>query len=78
MSPELHEIANSGIGWAAQRAQMALQINAAFQTGQVSPDEYKALLEDLIRTDALDAEADNLQVKQILVFGVSQLITLAS
>jgi hypothetical protein len=31
-------------------------------------------LEDLVRTDALEAEADSLESKQMLVFGVTQLI----
>ena len=75
MTQALHELAN-GTSPASQRAQYALQLAAAYQAGQVSTDEYKALLEDLVRTDALEAEADSLESKQMLVFGVTQLISL--
>ena len=77
MSQELNQLAQSGNGPSAQRAQYALQLSAAYQTGQVSADEYKALLEDLVNTAALEAEADSLQSKQMLVFGITQLIQLA-
>lgn len=77
MSQELHQLAQSGNSPSAQRAQYALQLNSAYQTGQVSADEYKALLEDLVNTSALEAEADSLQAKQMLVFGITQLIQLA-
>jgi hypothetical protein len=73
MTQELQQLA-SGSSPAAQRAQYALQLATAHQAGQVSTDEYKALLEDLVRTDALEAEADSLESKQMLVFGVTQLI----
>lgn len=67
---DLYTIANSDKPWAAQRAQYAIQLYEAFQTGQVSADEYKALLEDLVRTDKLDAEADDVQLKTMLVQSV--------
>lgn len=73
MTQVLQELA-AGNSPAAQRAQYALQLAAAHQAGQVSTDEYTALLEDLVRTDALEAEADSLESKQMLVFGVTQLI----
>lgn len=77
MSQELLQLTNSGLGWAAERASMALQISEAFKAGQLPADEYRALLSDLINTDSLDSEADNLQARQMLVFGVSQLIRFA-
>jgi hypothetical protein len=64
---ELYKIANCNKPWAAQRAQYAIQLHDALQSGQVSADEYKVLLEDLIRTDKLDAEADDIDIKTILV-----------
>lgn len=70
MSQELHAIANCNRPWAAERARYALQLAEAYQTGQVSPDEYKALLEDLVRTDRLDAEADDIELKTMLVQSV--------
>ncbi len=70
MSQELYQIANCNKPWAAERARYALQLQEAYQTGQVSPDEYKALLEDLVRTDRLDSEADDIELKTMLVQSV--------
>lgn len=67
---ELHAIANCDKPWAAERARYALQLAEAYQSGQVSADEYKALLEDLVRTDRLDAEADDVELKTMLVQSV--------
>jgi polyhydroxyalkanoate synthesis regulator phasin len=63
----------SGHSWAAERAQMALQVQEAVQNGQMSSDEAKEILADLISTDKLDQEATDQQVRAALVFGVSQL-----
>ena len=67
---ELYNIANCNKPWAAQRAQYAIQLHDALQSGQVSADEYKALLEDLVRTDKLDSEADDIELKTMLVQSV--------
>lgn len=63
--------------WAQQRAQLAIDLLTQFQTGQISGDEYKELLQDLVRTDALDAEADDLDTKSALVAGINALSMLA-
>lgn len=73
MSQELQQLAQ-GQGPMAQRAQYALQITSAFQSGQISQSEYNELLQDLIRTDVLESEADDIQFKTMLVYGVSALI----
>jgi hypothetical protein len=73
MSQELHQLAQ-GQGPIAQRAQYALQLTEAFQNGQISQSEYNELLQDLIRTDVLESEADDIQLKTMLVYGVSTLI----
>jgi polyhydroxyalkanoate synthesis regulator phasin len=71
---ELLHCANSGRGWAAERAQVALQIAEALQQGQINPSEAKELLEDLVRTDKLDAEADDIALKTMLVTGIYAII----
>ena len=76
MSNVLHEVINSGQPWAAERAQYALQIAEALQNGQVSQDEARALLEDLINTEKLEAEGADLQLRAALVFGVTQIISM--
>ena len=67
---ELLQCVNSGRGWAAERASVALQIAQALEQKQIDPSEAKELLEDLIRTDRLDSEADDIELKTLLVTGV--------
>jgi hypothetical protein len=67
---DLYQLAQSDKPWVAQRAQMALELQAQYSSGQISPDEYKELLEDLVRTDVLDSEADDMHTKTMLVYAV--------
>ena len=76
MSNVLHEVINSGQPWAAERAQMALQIAEALQHGQIHPDEARALLQDLIATEKLESDGADLQLRAALVFGVTQVISM--
>lgn len=69
----LHEVAECGHGWAAERAQYALQVNEAVQSGQLSSSEAKEILADLIDTAKLDEAATDQQIRAALVFGVTQL-----
>lgn len=66
----LRQIADSGPGWASERAQTALLIAQAFGKGQLEEDEYKELMLDLVRADKLDEEADDLETKTMLVTAV--------
>lgn len=72
----LVEVMNSGQPWAAERAQMALQVAEALQNGQIHPDEAKAILADLINTEKLEADGADLQLRAALVFGVTQVISM--
>lgn len=76
MSNVLHEVINSGQPWAAERAQYALQVAEALQTNQISQDEARALLEDLINTEKLEAAGADLQLRAALVFGVTQVLSM--
>lgn len=73
MQEQLLQLAGCGLPWAEQRAQMAMQIAEANRNGQISADEARALLEDLVNTDKLNEEATNAEAAQMLVFGVSQI-----
>ncbi len=68
---QLHALLNSDKEWARQRAQLAIDLVNSFQTGQISGEEYQALLQDLINTDTLNAEADDLETKTMLVQAVN-------
>jgi polyhydroxyalkanoate synthesis regulator phasin len=75
MSHVLQDIVNGG-SWAAERAQYALQVHEAVGAGQLSPSEAKEILQDLISTDKLEEAAADQQTRAMLVFGVTQLISL--
>jgi polyhydroxyalkanoate synthesis regulator phasin len=72
----LHEVINSGQTWAADRAAMALQVHEALSQGQMSQDEAREILNDLINTEKLDSEATDMQIRAALVFGVTQIISM--
>ena len=73
MSQALMEVMSSGHPWAAERAQYALQVAEAVQTGQLSPSEAKEILADLISTEKLQEASADQQAVAALVFGVTQL-----
>lgn len=70
MMEQLQQLAACGRPWAESRAQTALQLVEAYNTGDISAGEYQELLEDLVRADRLDSEADDLDVKSALVSAV--------
>lgn len=67
MLEQLTWLATCGRPWAESRAQIALEITQALNEGAVSQSEYQELMADLIRSDRLNAEADDLDVKNLLV-----------
>jgi hypothetical protein len=74
---ELQWLAENGRPWAAQRAQMALQMAEAFHNGGLDQDEYRELMLDLVRMDRLDSEADDIETKTMLVtavYAVAQIV----
>ena len=76
MIEQLKELANSDKPWAKKRAEMALMINEQYQGGGLDQEEYQQLMRDLVRTDKLESEADDLATKTLLVeaiYAVAQL-----
>jgi polyhydroxyalkanoate synthesis regulator phasin len=71
---ELKSLVGCGKSWAEERAQMALQFADQYKAGELNQDEYQELMQDLIRTDKLDAEADDIAVKNALVGAVTSLM----
>ena len=67
MQDQLRELARSGPPWAKQRAAQALQFMDAVARQDITESEYQELMQDLARSDALNAEADDLEVKNLLV-----------
>ena len=75
---QLYEMVHSGPPWAAQRADTALRIHQALVNREISSDEAKELLEDLVRTDRLEAEADDMALKAALVSSIYAIVQIAS
>jgi polyhydroxyalkanoate synthesis regulator phasin len=75
MSDQLIQVAQSGDQWAAEHALYALQVNQAVQSGQMSKDEAREVLQDMIATQQLQEAAQADQVKAALFFGITQLIS---
>lgn len=67
----LYEIAGmDSKPWAAQRAAMVIAITEQYQGGGLDPSEYQEMMQDLVRMDQLDAEADDMELKAALVTAV--------
>jgi hypothetical protein len=56
--------------WAASRAAMVIAITEQYQGGGLDRSEYEEMLKDLVRMDALDAEASDIELKTMLVTAV--------
>lgn len=76
MKEELEKLSSGGDSWAAERAQMALNFMNEHEAGNLTDSEYKELMEDLIRTDAVDAAETNLEVKGILIGAIQGAVTM--
>ena len=67
MTEQLQQLSTCGRPWAEQRAQMALAILEQYQGGGLDESEYQELMIDLVRSDKLNNEADDIDVKNMLV-----------
>ena len=73
----LYDIAGSDKGWAATRAAMVIAITEQYQGGGLDRSEYLEMMQDLVRMDKLDAEADDIELKTMLisaVYAVAQVV----
>jgi hypothetical protein len=71
MLQTLYEIAGrDDKPWAATRAAMVIAITEQYQGGGLDRSEYLEMMQDLVRMDALDSEADDLELKTMLVTAV--------
>jgi hypothetical protein len=67
MREQLEQIISSGKPWAVERATMALAMTQALERGELGQAEYQELMQDLIRSDVLNSQADDQDLKNILV-----------
>ena len=74
---ELKNLLTCGSPWAEQRAKIAIELQEMFLNGDMSADERNELLQDLINTDKLNEEADNINIKAALIAAVSSVMSVA-
>lgn len=73
----LEQMSQDGRGWVRERAEIAIVLMDQLDSGGLDPSEYQELMLDLVRSDRLDAEADDLETKTMLVtaiYGVAQIV----
>lgn len=70
MIEQLHALCGAPDPAISGRAQMALQITEAYHRREISESEYKELMLDLVRSDKLDSECSDLEMKTMLVTAV--------
>jgi len=75
MLESLKSVASCGHDWAEKKAAIVLELSESYERGDLSKEEYKELLEDVIRTDALDDASYDMEVKGMLVAGVNGILT---
>jgi hypothetical protein len=63
----LEDLYNSGRPWAVERAQLLESYVNAFQTGQISREEYAELLTDLSRMDSIEQDVNDIVLKSKLI-----------
>lgn len=74
MTTELKQLADhSEDAWIRDRATLALKFKEELDNGILNEWEFKDLMEDLIRTDAIKKSADKMKLKA----NIEKLITLA-
>ncbi len=77
MREQLEQLVHTEKPWCQQRAVMALEMLNQYEQGQITREEFAELMQDLVRSDRLDAEADDLELKTFLVmavYGAAQLV----
>lgn len=72
---QLKELLTSS-DWAAKRAQIAIKLTEDLNSGELSSDEYKELINDLKNTDQLNLQAEELEIKIKLESAINNLLKL--
>lgn len=68
---ELYRLIESGDAWAQQKASIALSIADSYAKGDLTASEYQELLQDMIRSDVIDAEASDLEMKTMVIQAIN-------
>lgn len=72
----LQQLMKCGDPWIEQQAGMALEIADAQALGNITSEQAKELMEDLIKTDEIEGKSENIQLVGALVTGVMGLASI--
>lgn len=67
---ELQLLLDCGDDFVSRTASMALEIADAEAMGNITKEQAKELMEDLVRADAIEGKSDNVQLVGALITGV--------
>lgn len=67
---DLEKLTTCGDSWAEEKARIAKQIYQDYQDKNITEGEYKELMEDLVRTDEVDAAESSIEIKSMLVSAI--------
>ena len=73
---DLQALMSCGDPWIEQQAAMALEIADAQAVGNITSEQAKELMEDLVRTDEIEGKSENIQLVGALVTGVMGLASI--
>ena len=73
---ELSDLVNSNQTWAADRAKMAIEIQEGVNSGDLSSEEAKELLENLIEAGQLESDSTDVQVRAAVVKAISEMASM--
>lgn len=64
---DLERLATCGDSWAEERAKLAQGLIKDYNEGNITASEYEELMEDLVRTDQINAAETSIEIKSMLV-----------
>jgi len=71
LKDQLEEIIGTDDDWAVERAKLAQGLIKDAEKGDISQDEYRELMEDLIRTDEVEQASSNIEIKSMVVGAIT-------
>jgi len=71
LKDQLEEIIGTDDDWAVERAKLAQGLIKEAEAGDITMDEYRELMEDLIRTDEVEKASSNIEIKSMVVGAIT-------
>jgi len=57
--------------WVSEKALLAVQLESMYTANELTQSEYKELLEDIVRTDAIADQGDDIQLKSDFIQAIN-------